>query len=179
MRDDLNRPVRRSIRIPQADYSRPGPYLVTLCAFNKRYLFGVIENGTMRLNRIGEIARLCWLEIPHHFPNVRSGTFVVMPNHMHGILVIEERARLAVPLRTPAEAFGKPIHASIPTIVRSYKSAGTRLVRRALEHQSFMVWQSNYFERVLRDGDEFSKATRYIMENPTMWHLNREPSSIW
>jgi putative transposase len=179
VRNHLNRPVRRSIRIPQADYSHPGAYFITLCAFNKRCLFGTVENAAVRLNPIGEIARACWIEIPHHFPNVTSDTFVVMPNHMHGILVIKERARHAVPLRPPIESFRRPVHGSVPTIVRSYKSAVTRLVRKSLKNESFEVWQSNYFERVLRDGSEFSKATRYILENPMMWRLEEAPASIW
>jgi putative transposase len=179
MLDGLNRPARRSIRIPQADYSHPGAYLITLCAFQKRCLFGTVESGCVHLNRIGEIARSCWIEIPDHFPNLTSDTFVVMPNHIHGILAIKERARHAVPLRPPAESFGKPVHGSVPTIVRSYKSAVTRLVRKALGNQNLEVWQSNYFDLILRDGDEFSKATRYILENPMMWRLEEAPASIW
>jgi putative transposase len=178
MLDNLGRPVRRSLRIPQADYSQPGAYFVTLCTFNKRCLFGTVENAAARLNQIGEIAHSCWLQIPKHFPNVQTNTFVVMPNHMHGILVVEERARRAVPLPV-VERFGMPVHGSIPTVLRSYKSAVTRLARKALKNQLFEVWQSNYFERILRDGDEFSRAQRNILENPLMWSIEKEPSSIW
>ena len=179
MPDSQNRPVRRSIRLSHANYSHPGAYFVTICACRMERLFGTVEHGRVRLSHVGEIAHSCWLEIPQHFPNVRTDKFVVMPNHLHGVLVIEQRARHAVPLREPIEALGKPVHGSVPTIVCSYKSAVTHLTRKHLGKQTFQLWQSNYFERILRDGDEFSNAVRYILENPLMWHLHKEPRPIW
>jgi putative transposase len=174
--DDFDRPVRRSIRLRNFDYSQAGVYFVTICAFRKRCIFGRIENGRVRLSPIGDIVRACWVDVPNHFPGIKIEAFVVMPNHMHGILAIEERARRAVPLREAArlEAFSKPVPGSVPTIVRSYKSAVSRLVRDTAGSRALQVWQSNYFERVLRDGDEFSNASRYILENPAMWHLDKE-----
>jgi putative transposase len=179
MLDASDRPVRRSIRIQGFDYSQPGPYFVTICAFHRLCILGRVENGSVRLSRIGEIAHTCWLEIPNHFPNVKVDAFIVMPNHMHGILVIEERARHAVPLRdgAPLEAFRQPVPASVPTIVRSYKSVVSKRVRDSCGSRAIQVWQSNYFERVLRDGEEFSNASRYILENPMMWHLDKENPS--
>jgi putative transposase len=177
MLDALHRPVRRSIRLRSMDYSQPGAYFVTICTFQKQSIFGTVENGCVHLNPIGEIARACWVDIARHFPGVNVGTFVVMPNHMHGILAIEERARRAVPLRNEErlEAFRGPVPGSVPTMVRSYKSSVTRLVRDSVGNRAMQVWQSNYFERVLRDGDEFANASRYILENPSMWHLDTNP----
>jgi putative transposase len=166
-------PYRRSIRLKGFDYSHPGSYFVTICAFMHHSLFGRMERDKVRLSRVGEIARACWVDIPNHFPNVGISVFVIMPNHMHGILNIEERARRAVPLRR--EAFGSPTIASIPTIVRSYKSAVTKIVRESLGGRAAPVWQSNYFERVLRDGHEFRSASQYILENPKMWHIDENP----
>ncbi len=156
------------------DYSQPGAYFVTICAFQKQNLFGTVENGRVYLSPIGEIARACWVNIPNHFSGVNVSTFVVMPNHMHGILAIVERARRAVPLRNEErlEAFRGPVPGSVPTIVRSYESSVTKLVRDRVGNRMMQVWQSNYFERVLRDGDEFANASRYILENPSMWHLD-------
>jgi putative transposase len=170
MLDASDRPVRRTIRLQGFDYSQPGSYFVTLCAFCKHCIFGRVENGSVRLSSIGEILRACWVEIPIHFLNIRLNAFIVMPNHMHGILIIEERARHAVPLRggLPFEAFRKPVPASVPTIVRSYKSAVSKRVRDSCGSRAIQVWQSNYFERVLRNGEEFSNASRYILENPMM-----------
>jgi REP element-mobilizing transposase RayT len=156
------------------DYSQPGAYFVTICAFQKQNIFGTVENGRVQLSPIGEIARACWVDMPNHFPGVKVDTFVVMPNHVHGILAIVERARRAVPLRDDQrlEAFRDPVPGSVPTMVRSYKSSVTKLVRDDIGNRAMHVWQSNYFERVLRNGEEFSKASRYILENPSMWHLD-------
>jgi len=175
MRDTSAHPARRSIRLQKMDYSHPGAYFLTFCAFEKRCIFGTIEGGHPLLNTIGEIARACWVDMPNHFPNVKVHDFVVMPNHMHGILGIEERARRAVPLREGGqfEAFRGPVPGSIPTIMRSYKSAVTKQVRDTTGNRTIQVWQSTYFERVLRNGEEFKNASRYILENPIMWHLDK------
>jgi putative transposase len=146
-----------------------------MCAFRKTCLFGGIENDIVVLSPVGKIVRDCWADIPNHFASVRLGVFVVMPNHLHGILTVEERARHAVPLQVARnlEQFQGPTAASIPTIVRSFKSAVTRLVREHAQSQAIRVWQSNYFERILRNGDELEKATRYIVENPLHWHMDK------
>ena len=82
---------RRSIRLKGYDYSQPGWYFVTVVTYDRQNLFGHIENGKMILNDGGKIARKCWLEIPHHYPNVNLDEFVVMPNHVHGIIVIVKK----------------------------------------------------------------------------------------
>jgi putative transposase len=128
------------------------------------------------LNGIGEIAAACWLKIPLHFPQVTPGVFAVMPNHVHGILEIEERARHAVPLREihRPESLRHLVSGSIPTIIRSYKSAVTKQVRKALHRQEYQVWQSNFYESVLRSAEEYKNAMRYILENPKMWDADSE-----
>ena len=175
-------PARRSIRLRNVDYSSIGQYFVTICAFQMRCLFGKIDGDTVILNVIGRIALDCWRDIPAHFSHVELDPFVVMPNHVHGILTISRgpvkgRLPLAdghgypVPLQNldVAERFQHPTVGSVPTIIRSYKGAVTYNARQCLKRASLQVWQSNYYERVLRDGDEFSKASRYIFENPIKW----------
>ncbi|MGC2828005.1 MAG: hypothetical protein WB994_00050 [Candidatus Acidiferrum sp.] len=175
MTDDSGRPARRSTRLQNMDYAQPGAYFVTLCAFCKRCIFGTVETGRMRLSPIGDIVSACWVDLPNHFPGAKVDIFIVMPNHVHGILAIEERTRRAVPLRDDQrfEAFRRPLPGSVSTMVRSFKSAVTKLVRDGMGDRTMQVWQSNYFERVLRNGDEFANATRYILENPIMWHLDK------
>ena len=168
-------PARRSIRLQYMDYSQRGAYFVTICAFLKRCLFGRVESGRMDLSPIGEIVRACWVDIPNHFPGVKADTFVVMPNHVHGILAIVG-ARHAVPVlrgKGRFEAFRKAVPGSVPTIVRNYKAAATKLVRDTTGNRAMQVWQSNYFERVLRNGEELANASRYIQENVAMWHLDK------
>ena len=93
---------RRSIRLPGWDYTRPGAYFVTLCTQDRTHLFGRILDGVMQLNEWGETALRCWQAIPHHFSNTALDEFVIMPNHVHGILWIvnDVGARHAVPLES-------------------------------------------------------------------------------
>jgi putative transposase len=168
---------RRSIRIAGADYTEPGAYFITICAAYRQNTFGRIENGRVVLSGLGAIVRTCWVQIPEHFPAATIKDFVVMPNHLHGIVAISVGARYIVPsdpkAHTP-EKFQKPIRGSIPTIVRTFKAAVSRNARKKLSIGGDRIWQSNYFERVLRDGEEYAKASRYILENPARWEWDRE-----
>jgi putative transposase len=114
---------------------------------------------------------------PESFRKRRVPVHAIMPNHLHSILVLRERARHAVPLRTQSrrsEVFGEPVAGSIPTIVRSFKAAVTKKARVMLGRPSFEVWQRNYFERVIRNEDEFRKTWQYICENPARWDFDPE-----
>ena len=144
-------------------------------------LFGKVESGGVILNVVGRIAVDCWSEIPHHFPHVTLEPFVVMPSHLHGILTIdadraggEDGHGCPVPLQHPcAEHYQRPTVGSLPTIIRSYKGNVTYHARQALKRPAIQVWQSNYYERVLRDGQEFLKASQYIFDNPAKWQARR------
>ena len=177
MADTPPLPRRHSIRFQGFDYSQAACYFVTICANEKRSLFGEIYAGYVRLNLLGKIVEKCLREIPLHFADVEVPVQVVMPNHVHSILVLRERARHAVPLLKQgkrAEAFGEPIAGSIPTIVRSFKSAVALKARATLKKSSPEVWQRNYFERVIRTDDEFRKTWQYICENPAHWDFDPE-----
>ncbi|MCL6444977.1 MAG: hypothetical protein K6T83_16245 [Alicyclobacillus sp.] len=141
MKYDPEKHNRRSIRLKGYDYSQPGAYFVTIVTQDRACLFGGVVDAEMRLNDAGCIAHQCWTDIPNHFPHVQLDAFIVMPNHVHGILVIAHHAapddvgaRHAVPQPPTAshnptvEQFGKPVHGSIPTIVRSFKSATTKRI---------------------------------------------------
>jgi putative transposase len=132
----------------------------------------------MRLNLLGRIANEYWLDILHHFPNIELLTHVVMPNRLHGLFVIhaKPRARHAVPLQTiggPAEAYRRPVAGSVPTIVRSFKSAASKRIREILRWPDFETWQRNYYESRIRNAHEARNARRYILENPARWHTDR------
>jgi putative transposase len=171
-------PARRSIRLPGYDYSQTGQYFLTVCSYEMRNLFGKIANGAVFLNVIGRIASDCWRDIPDHFAHVELDAFVIMPNHLHGILTIrrshatrspgsiEDGHGCPVPL---PERFQRPSVGAIPTIIRSYKQSVTHLARQRLTRPPLAIWQSNYYERVLRDGKEFAEATQYIFNNPAKW----------
>ena len=168
---------RRSIRIPGGDYSRPGAYFVTICAAYRRNIFGKVEEGKNTLSPLGEIVRSCWVQIPEHFPVAAINEYVIMPNHLHGIIALGVGARYIVPSNPEArtrEQFQKPTRGTIPTIVRSFKAAVTRKAKGDLKIANELIWQSNYFERALRDRREVSLAIRYIAENPARWTWDEE-----
>ena len=130
-----NKHHRRSIRLTKYDYSQEGAYYVTIVAWHRECLFGEVVNGEMVLSKFGLVAQQQWEKLPQRFPNIELGAYVIMPTHMHGIIVImtgrgtagnlnglDEVSSRRAPTTT-YERFQKPVKGSIPTIIRSYKSA--------------------------------------------------------
>ena len=178
---------RRSLRLEDYGYDQPGGYFITICTFGRENLFGEIQEGAIRLNRYGEIARGCFKAIAKHFDNAVVDEFVVMPNHVHGIVVIiNVGARHAVPLRS-LERFGKPVATSLPTIVRSFKSATTKRINDLRQTPGAPVWQRNYYEHVIRNEQSLHRIREYIANNPARWDFDREnptatnpePMDVW
>jgi REP element-mobilizing transposase RayT len=123
---------------------------------------------------MGAVARQCWIDIPLHSPHVGLDEFVVMPNHVHGILVINSEFVAAGNANMPAERFSRPVSGSIPTIVRSYKSATTKLIHGRRGYAGFPVWQRNYYEHVIRNQEELAALRQYIVDNPRAWLRDEE-----
>ncbi len=159
---------RRSLRLQGYDYAERGAYFVTICTKNRACLLGDITNGEMRLNDFGRLAKAAWEEIPSHFPDIELGTFVAMPNHIHGIIVIARptpRATRASPLQI---APGPPKR-SLGTIVGSYKSAVTKGINQSRGAAGAPVWQRNYYEHIIRDDADLNRIRQYIWDNPARW----------
>jgi REP element-mobilizing transposase RayT len=169
---------RRSIRLKGYDYTQPGAYFITFCTYQRMHLFGEVVNGEMVLNDAGKIAQEEWFNTAKLRPYVKlyDGEFVVMPNHGHGIIWIEDE-QWAQQRRAPAETterFGKPLKGSIPTIVRAYKSAVTYAVNGIENRRGAVLWQSNYYEHVIRNDRELQNIGWYILNNPHNWQLDRD-----
>jgi putative transposase len=173
---------RQSIRLPNHDYSQSGVYFITMCTYQRAHVFGQIIDGQMILNNAGHIAKICWHGIPNHFQAVHLDEFIVMPNHMHGIVVIHDRRGTAcraqyngtvlqgTACRAPTvEKFGKPISGSIATIVRSFKSATTKQINILQKTSGEALWQRNYWERIIRNDHELHAVRQYIRNNPAQW----------
>ena len=181
---------RRSIRLKDYDYSQSGLYFITICTANKYCLLGTDSEYSVNLSNIGEIARDCWLEIPSHFNNAKLDEFVVMPNHIHGIIVLtdneEKRAENFQPLQShkqnvgvqyieptlPHNRFQHITPKSLGSIIRSYKAAVTRQCHK--DKICEIVWQKNYYERIIRSEKELNCLREYIANNPQNWSLDRE-----
>jgi REP element-mobilizing transposase RayT len=146
-------------------------------------LFGDIVDIEMRLNSLGEIAVECWMAIPIHFGNVELDAFVVMPNHVHGIIVIFDvgathavRATHASPLQqnTSSKIPNGPKQRSIGAIIGSYKSGVSKLISETSATQVQNVWQRNYYEHIIHDDAELGRIREYIINNPLQWLDDKE-----
>ena len=141
----------RPIRLHDYDYTSSGSYFVTVCTARRRQLFASAADGQLVTTPAGELVRRVWLELPQHFDGVGLATIVVMPDHVHGILILDQSA--------------KERPTSLSTVMGSFKSAGTKLIHRYCGITG-TVWQRSFHERVLRSESEFRRIQRYIEQNP-------------
>ncbi len=166
---------RRSIRLKNYDYSQQGAYFLTICTKNKQCLFGDIKEDKIRLNRLGAIVCECWQVIPEHFSHVELDTFVIMPNHIHGILWI---AKSVSDEYQSSAQYQKVIKGSIPTIVRSFKSVVTKQINQICQQKgTSLIWQRNYYEKIIRDEKMLDNIREYIINNPANWKLDDDYSA--
>ncbi len=164
---------RRSIRLKGYDYSQAGLYFITICTQNRLCLFGEIvddDGGTTicALNEYGRIAEKEWIKTSKMRPNIRLDVFVIMPNHMHGIIEIAD-GRGTMHRAPTVEQFGKPTSNTIPTIIRGYKSSVTKQINILRNQPGVPVWQRNYYEHIIRDEKSCYQIWEYVQTNPLKW----------
>lgn len=181
MRDLKGRPQRRSSRLPDYDYSQSGAYFVTVCVFQKECLFGEIEGDKIVLTEIGQIIKTCWINIPKHYNQIFLDKFIVMPNHIHGIVLINNvfpvGARHASPAicdKTNTIAGEACLTPTLGNLIGSFKSASTKQINQNRNTPSIPVWQRNYHDRIIRDESEMDRIREYIINNPLQWALDEE-----
>jgi putative transposase len=156
---------RRSLRLKGYDYTQAGAYFVTVCAQGQACLFGDVIDGCMPLNDAGHMFVRVWNDIPGRFADVEIDTFVVMPNHLRGIIVLPDAATRVVP------PLGK--------VVAAFKSATTVQYIRGVKTRAWpafqrRLWQRNYYEHVVRDEKALDRIRLYIDENPARWAFDDE-----
>ena len=143
-------------------------------------VFGEIIDGVMHLNDMGRIVQNEWLHTSKVRPNIELDEFVVMPNHIHGIIVIhacEHTDEQKGSHNKPVEKFGKPTTNSIPTVMRLFKATTTKQINDAMNNRGAKIWQRNYYEHIIRNQQSFETISNYILNNPAKWDndkLNRE-----
>ena len=164
---------RKSHRLQGFDYSQNGCYYITICTKNKKHYFGFVENEKMHLNCIGEIANKFWREIPNHFENVDLGEFVVMPNHIHGVIEIENNVCRDAQIVRPK--IGRTPESVVPTgwqkgclgvVLNQFKRKCTIEIRKT---NSLFTWQPRFYDHIIRNENSFEKITDYIICNPAKW----------
>ncbi|MDP2586322.1 MAG: hypothetical protein Q8P32_00920 [Candidatus Komeilibacteria bacterium] len=171
---------RHSIRLPEHDYSQSGIYFVTICCYEKQHFFGEINDGRMLLSPIGQIAKQCWLDISQHFRNVILDEYVIMPNHVHGLIEIVNHnhnvgAQNFAPLRGSQNKF-QVMPRSLGSIIRGYKIGVTKWCRQ--NNMEYFKWQRNYYERIIRDEMELFRVRKYIKNNPVNWQTDKNNIKI-
>ncbi|MFK5970316.1 MAG: hypothetical protein QM487_09390 [Candidatus Marithrix sp.] len=172
----------KSIRLQNWDYSWNAPYFITICTKNKEYYFGNIVNNDMKLSSIGILADVFLYEIKNHAKNVELGSFIVMPNHIHMILVLNDNVNNVNNVETRhalsifhqqtigQQRFQNQGKNTISSIIGSYKSAVTKHAHRLGFN---FAWQSRFHEHIIRNEESYNIIENYIRENPIKWNDDR------
>ena len=186
-----------SARLQNWDYGSDGAYFITICTKNREHYFGEILNGEMQLSEIGKLAENHWMDIPKHFPFIELGNFVVMPDHTHGILIIdksdmsserdvanvssdisdetdtpmvETRLIASLPLGGFAGNKNPMLNNNISRIIRWYKGRCSFEIKKI--HSDFQ-WQSRFHDHIIRNAESFENIQNYIATNPENWNKNK------
>jgi putative transposase len=160
---------RRSIRLPGYDYTQCGAYFITIVTAGRENLFGEIRQGEMVLNEMGDIVRWELEQTPVVRPEVELDSFVIMPNHVHTILVITSQR----PQPNAHRSAGAPA-GSVGAVVGQIKSLTARKINHCRGTHGAAVWQRNYFEHVIRNVEEWDRIRGYIETNPDHWQDDQE-----
>jgi REP-associated tyrosine transposase len=164
---DPNKHHRHAMRLQGYDYSREGAYYVTICVLNRESLFGTIVDDEMRLQRHGEIVEECWQNLPQHYPTVELDEFVIMPNHVHGIVIVTVGAGLK-PAPTNNSSHG------LPEIMRGFKTFSARRINEMRGTPGVSAWQRSYYEHIIRNENDLNRIRAYIVNNPARWASDEE-----
>lgn len=191
---------RRSIRLQSHDYTHPGAYFVTICTWQMQCLFGEVMNGEIQYSPIGLIVKAEWKKLPRQFPQIQLDEFIIMPNHLHGIIIIKDgvgATRIiqkdpfsSKPSSPNAPLFDKdgsplqpqtnmpmrpkgPESGSLGAIIGQFKSQATKRIWKIPEYARIPIWQRNYYEHIIRDDTDWSTIIAYITSNPSRWIEDR------
>ena len=165
----MNNQTRKPNRLQTYDYSRAGYYFVTICTHNRVNYFGEIDKDQMKLSNIGQIATECWQQISEHFDDTALDEFVVMPNHIHGIIILVGDADLRPLQQQTADRSG--MYSS--KIIHGFKSSVSRNVKRRWKDQIF-AWQRSFYDHVIRTDESLDDIRSYIKNNPLNWASDEE-----
>ena len=170
---------RKSIRLKSYDYSQPGMYFVTICVEDRQSLFGSIVANVgagpcarpeMAFNDRGQMINKVWMDMPNYYPGIILDSYIVMPNHFHGIIGLN--------LNQGHPRGGAPT-LGLPDVVHRFKSLTTTRYRKGVKNFGWprffrKLWQRNYYERVIRNEKELFELRQYIQQNPLKWELDPE-----
>lgn len=150
---------RRSIRLPQYDYAQAGAYFVTMLVHDRQPLLGEILADHVKVSAAGKIVQQCWTDLPRHYANMETLAFVIMPDHVHGLILLKED-------QGPRVKLGE--------IIRAFKSFSARRINLMRNSQGRPVWHRNYYEHIIRTEAEMDQIFTYIEDNPRRWSEDEE-----
>ena len=178
-------PCRRSIRLQGYDYSQAGAYFITLCTRNQESLFGDIVDGEMRLNAAGLIVAESWKWLATQYRHVELDEWVIMPNHLHGIIVITDDSSqtahtsntASTPPINPIRRGGSrtallPQRKPIGGLIGAFKTVSTKRINEYRATMGAGLWQRNYYEHIIRNESDLNSIREYMQNNPMQWEMD-------
>ncbi|MCP4360168.1 MAG: transposase [Chloroflexi bacterium] len=158
---------RRSIRLKGYDYTQAGAYFITICVKGGLCVLGDIIDEKIQLNEMGGIVQACWDDLPNHYSHVDLDAFAIMPNHIHGIIVLDTDHVGAGLKPAPAKRHG------LPEIVRALKTFSSRRINSLRDTTGTAFWQRNYYEQIIRNERHLTAIRQYILNNPINWKVDK------
>ncbi len=161
-------PDRKRIRLKDYDYLKPGYYFVTINRNKKINDLSSIKNGDIKLGETGKIVDKVWNDLPNHYPNCELDAYVIMPNHVHGIIKLINRTEGFTTLPDKNEKTNKINH-GLPEIIRGFKTFSSKTINEKIKPQQKFRWQKSYHDRIIRNEHELNNVRKYIVNNPLNW----------
>ncbi|MEG4168293.1 MULTISPECIES: transposase [unclassified Microcoleus] len=168
MKYDRNKHHRHSIRLPGYDYRTPGAYFITICSWQRECLFGEVIANTMQLSPYGKTVLFNWSILPKRYQNVALDNFIVMPNHVHGIIVLKDSPEINYTESDKLALRKSKIH-PLSEIVRGMKTSSARRINQMRYLTGVSVWQRGYYEHIIRNEESLVAIREYIINNPLSW----------
>ena len=161
---------RKRNRLAGYDYITPGYYFVTICTKGMLEYFGRVQNAKMELNGAGKIVHKCWFDLPNHYKNCKLHAFIIMPNHIHGIIKIIGNGFKPFqnePTTNNSNGF-KPFPTyGLSEIVRGFKTFSSKYINQKSKQK--FTWQKSFYDHIIRNNDELNRISYYIEKNPLLW----------
>ena len=165
-----NRYRIESTRLKDWDYSRAGWYFITICTKNREMMFGNISNNRMILNKKGEIVRNSWDDLVNHYSNIKLDAFIIMPNHIHGIIAITHNVKTG--LKPVSTIKNKPVSVkqyTLSEIMRGFKTFSARKINQLYNRSGIPLWQPRFYDHIIRNNNDLTRIREYIRNNPNKW----------
>ena len=166
--------TRKHTRLSKYDYSQSNYYFITTCAENRKEWFSEIKNNTMILNLYGEICETCLNALPQHYNNLEIDTFIIMPNHIHGIFIINNSIRDNYKLREGYKPSPTYFNYSLAEIIRGFKTFSSKQINKTIPSDNKFKWQRSFHDHIIRNDKSLNNIREYIITNPATWDKDVE-----